>query len=147
MLIVFIVCFYIAFYFASLCPGWANCGHGDDDAVACRSESDGAESESRATAAGAGSSSSEAPADGQQRGSWQPADVLSLQERTALGIKCKQLLDAGRAAWLQQALAGGAGPSDGAGPECAAARTLVKYVQYVPRHLSGENRMLLAAVR
>lgn len=37
-------------------------------------------------------------------GQWHPADTLNHQQRISLGMKCKQLIDAGRCEWLQQQL-------------------------------------------
>lgn len=36
---------------------------------------------------------------------WHPAQALSAEERIQLGLRCKQLLDAGRCSWLQEKLA------------------------------------------
>lgn len=54
----------------------------------------------------------------------------------ALGLRCKQLIDAGRCAWLRQTLAPAAGGSEGA----AAA---VLRVEYIDAQVSGENTLLL----
>lgn len=41
----------------------------------------------------------------ERRGGWHPATTLTHQQRIQLGLKCKQLIDAGRCAWMQQKLA------------------------------------------
>jgi hypothetical protein len=37
-------------------------------------------------------------------GDWHPADEMSREQRMSLGLKCKQLIDAGRLSWLARQL-------------------------------------------
>jgi hypothetical protein len=67
---------------------------------------------------------------------WHPADMFTLSERMALGMACKQLIDAGRCAWLCGQVAAIPTPSHG-GVWC------VRQASYVPTTLSGENNLIL----
>lgn len=109
--------------------------------------------------ASGGSSSREQGVHTQQRqqgnagrpGAWHPAQMLSHQQRIQLGLKCKQLLDAGRCAWLQKQLA----PmlmsqqqqqqrgevSEGAGR--VGGELQVQRVAYIDPSITGENTLLL----
>ncbi len=71
-------------------------------------------------------SSSSTDEDVQRRGSFHPTHLLSRAECMVLGMKCKQVIDAGRCEWLKGALG-----------HC-------QYVTYCHAKYSGENRLLLA---
>jgi hypothetical protein len=96
---------------------------------------------------------------------WHPAQALSAEERIQLGLRCKQLLDAGRCSWLrgklapllqqsqrqqqlhqqgmiqsQQQEATAAGVTGGA-------ELYVQRVAYIDEAVSGENTLLVLGRR
>lgn len=92
-------------------------------------------------------------------GAWHPADTLTHQQRIQLGLKCKQLIDAGRCAWLQDCLAPlmhhtrqqqqqqqlprASGSVDGAAASSDHSAIRVQRVAYIDESITGENTLLL----
>ena len=113
---------------------------------------------------GNSSSSREQEGVGGGEGDWHPADDMPREQRRALGLKCKQLIDAGRLAWLtrtlQEPLAEGATAActGKEGPYTAAStapavkanqngvqRWHVRQFAYIQPSVSGENGLLLVS--
>jgi len=127
--------------------GWAT-SWGHDGCRARKADTDGDAAAPDAAAAASPDAEEECARPWTEEGDrrWQPHHVaLSGEERAAVGLKCKQLLDMGRCAWLQQQLPG-LHRAPAAGSNKAAGGVCVRYVQYVPVQLSGENRMILASL-
>lgn len=143
---------------ASHAAGWALCGH---EAVPGAAQGAGAAAGGGAGAAAkqpavpddaqvlrvARSSSSQdqqqasQPPQAATEGSWHPANSLTAQQRIQLGLKCKQLLDLGRVAWLQEQLAPVLQQS------LPGAVFQAQRVSYIEEAISGENTLLLLGPR
>ena len=78
--------------------------------------------------------------------SWEPASLFTRQERLALGGMCKQLIDAGRCAWLEQQLDRAAATRahhSSRIPDRCLQQQHVQQVAYVPSTFTGENTLIL----
>lgn len=88
------------------------------------------------------------PPQQQEQGAYHPADLLDRPSMISLGLKCKQLLDAGRCAWVQETLLTAIQQQDnhcavqdtGGGPRLG---LLVQRVAYIDQSVTGENTLLL----
>jgi hypothetical protein len=116
----------------SLVPfaGWALCGHDTpmvppSDSTSCHPATTDETFSGNATRTTCNSG-----------GGWHPVDMFTLPERMALGMMCKQLIDAGRCAWLCTQVGDVPTPNH-RGVWC------VRQASYVPSTLSGENNLIL----
>lgn len=100
---------------------------------------------------------------------WHPSQLLDHQQRIQLGMKCKQLIDAGRCAWMQDSLAclmqqqgeqpqhAAAGSSvpqrnsnesnKAAGASGDSGTFVVQRVAYIDESVTGENTLLVLGRR
>jgi hypothetical protein len=116
-------------------PGMCQCDEGGDDAGAEHPRGEQA-----------GDSGSDGPASPQQQEQWHPTRVMGRRERTEVGVRCKQLIDAGRCAWLQAVLVPAMQQQQQPPPprQPHAAQLLkVQRVAYINSAVTGENTLLL----
>jgi tRNA:m4X modification enzyme len=133
------------------CTSWALCGHTTPAGAALDGE-EGEQSGDRVHSQGAGSCSTggggDAPASSTSACAlplnFHPADIFETrEERVAFGLRCKQLIDAGRAARLAE-LAAAAGAMTPAAQGTVAGS--VEVVEYIDSRCTGENTALVLAL-
>lgn len=158
------------FEIMSWMTGWALCGHGssrgggggeggggddssDDDgggdcgddggcgeASKCQHMQDAPSCAADANASLAQPAATEAATTAAAAAARGPAHHLSREQRVAVGLKCKALIDWGRAEWLRSGCYSRNGPVLQPPPQ----RLQVSLVEYIPAEVSGENKLLLA---
>lgn len=79
----------------------------------------------------------------QQQLDYHPADLLDRQQRIALGMKCKQLIDMGRCAWIRNNLLPVVRHCQQQHSQLDGCPLCISRVAYVDQSVTGENTLLL----